>query len=75
MRILDNQHGLDTRHRGWNRRNYALIDENDKTILQVTANLYFPDCFKWQKLYKLGWKVHIIGKHHRKEIDNTNEIR
>lgn len=61
MPIFLDQCGLDTRHRGWNRRYYALLNANREPILYVQANLYFPDCFNWKKLYKKGWSVHVVG--------------
>jgi len=72
MQILKEHYGLDTRHRGWNRRHYGLLNENRETILIVQANVYFPDCFKWKKLYEKGWSVHVIGQELPKGVTNEN---
>lgn len=57
----------DTRWMKSNRRYYSLLNDNNEKILTVNANLYFPDCFKWKKLYEKGWKVHVIGVNLPKE--------
>lgn len=61
MGILEKHYGLDTRNQEQYRRYYALINEKKEIVLIVQANVYFPDCFKWDKLFEKGWYVHVIG--------------
>lgn len=62
MKILKKHYGLDALQNSYHQRYYAILNENRETILIVQANIYFPDCFKWKKLYEKGWSVHVIGQ-------------
>jgi len=63
---------MDTRNNLSNRRHYAVLNKNKKPVLIVQANVYFPDCFDWYKLYQRNWTVHVVERSKVDEFKKTN---